>query len=73
MSAMDAPELLQREWMDELEVSAYLKVPVETLRDWRRKDSVRVLPFHKLGRLVRYERAEVDAAMDTNRVEPERS
>ncbi|GLJ79013.1 helix-turn-helix domain-containing protein [Microbacterium imperiale] len=57
------------EYMTELEVAEYLKVPVATLRDWRRKDAVKVLPFHKIGRLIRYERGEVDAAMRAGRVE----
>lgn len=57
------------EWMTEQEVSEHVKVPLETLRDWRRKDAVKVLPFHRLGRLVRYERGEVDATVQAGRVE----
>ncbi len=55
-------------WMTEKEVSAHTRIPVETLRTWRRDGAVRVLPFHKIGRLVRYERAEVDAAIEASRV-----
>jgi excisionase family DNA binding protein len=57
------------EWMTEHEVAEHTKVPVDTLRDWRRKDAVKVLPFHKLGRLIRYERGEVDATILAGRVE----
>lgn len=55
-------------WMTEKEVSAHTRIPVETLRYWRRDGAVRVLPFHKIGRLVRYERREVDAAIEASRV-----
>lgn len=58
------------EWMTEQEVSDHLKVPVDTLRDWRRTDAVKVLPFHRIGRLVRYERAEIDATVRAGRVGP---
>lgn len=58
-----------RQWMTEGDVAEYTRVSVHTLRDWRRKDAVKVLPFHELGRLVRYDRAEVDAAIDAGRVE----
>jgi len=56
-------------WMTEHEVSEHLKVPVDTLRDWRRTGAVKTLPFHRLGRLVRYELGEIDAAMNAARVE----
>ncbi|MBN9176076.1 MAG: helix-turn-helix domain-containing protein [Microbacterium sp.] len=54
--------------MTEDEVSEYLKISVETLRDWRRTDAVKVLPFHRIGRLVRYERSEVDEIVLAGRV-----
>lgn len=65
ISQPDSPSV----WMTEQEVSEYLKVSVNTLRDWRRKGAVRVLPFHEIGRLIRYERGEVDAKMRAGRVE----
>lgn len=57
------------EYLTEEEVADYLKVSIGTLRDWRRKDAVKVLPFHKIGRLIRYERGEVDATIQAGRVE----
>lgn len=57
------------EYLTEDEVSEYLRIPVNTLRDWRRKDAVKVLPFHKIGRLIRYERTEIDVAMRAGLVE----
>jgi excisionase family DNA binding protein len=66
-----APPLIDgRHWMTEHEVSQYTKISVSTLRDWRRTDRVRVLPYHPLGRLIRYDRAEVDAALEQGRVDP---
>jgi len=59
----------QLEWMNEHQVSEHTGIPVQTLRTWRRDGAVRVLPFHKIGRLVRYERGEVDDAMNAARVE----
>jgi excisionase family DNA binding protein len=55
--------------MNETQVSEYTGIPVQTLRSWRRDGAVRVLPFHKVGRLVRYERGEVDDAINASRVE----
>ena len=57
------------EWMTETEASKHTRIPVQTLRSWRRDGAVRVLPFHKIGRLVRYERHEVDEALAAGRVE----
>lgn len=66
-----APVAIERrpKWMTETEVSEHTRIPVETLRSWRRPDAVKVLPFHKLGRLVRYEQGEVDAALAASIVE----
>ena len=40
------------EHLTELEVEARYKIPVRTLQTWRHQR--RVLPFIKVGRLVRY-------------------
>jgi len=61
-----------RRWMIEQDVAEYTRVSVHTLRDWRRTGAVRVLPFHQLGSLVRYDRDEVDAAIDAGKVETNR-
>lgn len=58
-----------RQWMTEQDVAEYTRVSVHTLRDWRRVGAVRALPFHQLGALVHYDRAEVDSAIDAGRVE----
>ncbi len=44
---------------DERSASDYLKVPVKTLRNWR--SSGEGPRFRKLGALVRYDRADLDA------------
>lgn len=50
----------------EKEVSDRFRIPLGTLRYWRHKRAV--LPYRKLGALVRYDPAEVRAAIDTARV-----
>lgn len=59
-----------RRWMTEQEISEHTKIPAATLWSWRRIDPVRVLPFHRLGRLIRYGLDEIDAAIAANRVDP---
>lgn len=54
MSAVDvAPR-----WLSEQSVSEKTEIPVNTLRDWRKKQTGP--PFSKIGRLVRYNEAAVD-------------
>lgn len=52
----------------EQEVSAAYRIPVGTLRYWRTKKAV--LPYRKIGALVRYVPEEVAAAIEAGRVEP---
>ncbi|MGX9346598.1 helix-turn-helix domain-containing protein [Microbacterium sp. KNMS] len=56
-------------WCDEHQVSDHTGIPVSTLRSWRRKGAERVLPFHKIGSLVRYRLSEVDQAIEARRVD----
>lgn len=51
----------------EQEVSEKFRIPVGTLRYWRTKKAV--LPYRKLGALVRYVPAEVRAAIDAAQVD----
>lgn len=51
----------------EQEVSDRFRIPLGTLRYWRHKKTV--LPFRKLGSLVRYEPDEVRDAIDASKVE----
>jgi DNA-binding transcriptional MerR regulator len=50
----------------EQQVSDKTGIPVGTLRYWRTKKAV--LPYRKLGALVRYDPAEVQAAIDAAKV-----
>ncbi len=54
-------------WLTEAQCSEKTGIAVGTLRDWRFK---RInLPFSRIGRLVRYSDAEVDAFMAAQTVE----
>ncbi|MGA2631847.1 MAG: helix-turn-helix domain-containing protein [Terriglobia bacterium] len=50
------------------EAAAYLAVPVATLYT---RIFYRQVPFVKLGRSVRFDRADLDALIDANKVHPE--
>jgi len=45
------------------EVAAELRVPLATLQTWRSRKSV-TLPYLKVGRHVRYRRADLDAFLE---------
>src|SRR5882762_3007325 len=57
--AMTIDDRASLTWFDESHVSAYISVPVETLRTWRKR--AQGPRYHKFGRCVRYARADVDA------------
>ena len=58
-------------WLNEQSVSDLTQIPVNTLRDWRKPGKV-VLPFSKIGRLVRYSESAVVSYIDAHEVTPER-
>ena len=45
-------------WTEE-QVAAYLKIATKTLRQWRCQK--KMLPYVKIGRLIRYRRSDVEA------------
>lgn len=51
----------------EQEVSDRYRIPVGTLRYWR--TTKKVLPYRKLGALVRYVREEVEAVIEASKVQ----
>ena len=51
----------------EQEVSEKYGIEINTLRYWRKQRAV--LPFRKLGRMVRYVPAEVEAAIEASKVD----
>lgn len=56
-------------WLTEAEVSEHTKIPVATLQSWRRSGAEKILPFTRIGRLVRYDLEAVDAALRAMQVE----
>ena len=54
------------EFLDEVQVEAIYGIPRRTLQTWRylKKN----LPFHRLGRLVRYRRSDCEKFAQTNLV-----
>lgn len=58
---MDAtPTLAPRRWADAKVTAAHIGSTPATLATWRCTGSVR-LPFHRCGKLIRYDLNEVDA------------
>jgi excisionase family DNA binding protein len=49
------------------EVSELLQVRPRTLEDWRSRRNGPALPFVRLGRAVRYRRADVEALIESSR------
>jgi len=68
MRMQDSKRLEIPEWLSESEVSALTTIPVKTLQGWRCEG--RELPFHKLGRRVRYKKTDVLAYIAQHRHEP---
>lgn len=56
-------------WLSEESVSAMCEIPVNTLRDWRKKKTGP--PYAKVGRLVRYSEAACDEWFRSHQVHPE--
>lgn len=52
--------------LTEAEVSEALKVPRKTLEGWRVR-GIKDLPWHKIGRAVRYRASDVVAFIERNR------
>ena len=56
---------MNKTWLTPDEVCAYLAMPKATLYTWV---SLGKIPAHKLGRLLRFKKDEIDELMETNRV-----
>lgn len=69
-NARNAPERDELQLLTEADVSALLSVPLQTLRNARsrRAGGFGSLPFVRLGRAVRYKRADVLAYIDAGAV-----
>ncbi len=51
-----------RRWATQEQVAQYTGIASSTLATWRCREPKR-MPFHRLGRVIRYDLDEVDAAM----------
>jgi excisionase family DNA binding protein len=56
----------QKDYMTEAEVAGFLGVPQRTLQTWRIQK--RELPFVKIGRLIRYSRADITVYLSQRKV-----
>ena len=64
---MDSNEK-EKEFLNETEVANLLCISVDTLRGWRKtKNRVASLPFVKIGKLVRYRRADLEEYINKNK------
>jgi len=57
---------MERRYIGPQELAEYLGLPLNTVRSWTWQ---RKIPFHKFGRLVRFDLREVDTWTQENRVE----
>ncbi|MBU1809086.1 MAG: helix-turn-helix domain-containing protein [Candidatus Omnitrophica bacterium] len=57
----------EQRYLSPQELSQYLGIATQTIYEWT---SQKKIPFIKLGRLVKFDVAEIDAWMKTQRVEP---
>ena len=67
LSAPAPPSVPQADLMDIKDAAAYLGVSVGTIRGWTYQ---RTLPYHRLGSLVRFARADLDAFVIAGRIAP---
>jgi excisionase family DNA binding protein len=54
--------------MTPIEAAKYLGVEVQTLAAWRSRKSCNI-PYFRLGTLIRYRKSDVDAFLDSQKVE----
>jgi len=59
---------MEKELLTIKEISEYLKIPVTTLRCWC---SRKVIPYKKLGHLVRFSKEEIDRWVEEHSVKEE--
>jgi hypothetical protein len=61
----------QKRWFSEEEAAAFLGVTTRTLINWRAGRGVmRAMPYFKVGRFVRYARADLDSFLTRERIAP---
>ena len=57
----------QKEWLTPREVSSEYLFSTSTLAKWRMRDLN--LVYHKIGKFIRYKRSDIEAFLESNKVE----
>ena len=57
----------EQRYLSPLELSLYLGMSIQTIYEWT---SQKKIPFIKLGRLVKFDKQEIDEWMQTQKIEP---
>jgi len=60
-------ETTRKEWLNPKEVSKEYKISISILAKWRMER--KHLPFSKVGKYIKYKRADVEAFLNSHRVE----
>lgn len=58
---------LLKEWLSPQKVSKELGVSISTLSRWRRERLH--LPYHKMGKYIKYRRSDITAFLESNKIE----
>ena len=58
---------INKQWLNPKEVSKEFKISISTLAKWRMER--KHLPFSKVGKYIKYKRADVEAFLNSHRVE----
>ncbi len=58
-----------RQMIDAKELAARLKVPVSWVYDRTRRHGPERLPFHKIGRYVRFSEEEIDEYLESKKID----
>ncbi len=53
-------EMLEENWISLDETAVYLGISSVTLRDWIKKQELNGIPAHKIGKLWKFKKAELD-------------
>ena len=57
----------EQRYLSPQELSQYLGIAIQTVYEWTSQKRV---PYIKMGRLVRFDRLEIDELMRTKKIEP---
>lgn len=60
-------EISKKDWLNPKEVNSEYSISVSTLAKWRMEN--KKLPFSKIGKYIKYKRADIEAFLNSNMVE----